>query len=95
DYVTADEEPIQEISYSEEIYDIINSVQKMMAQLARSKNLRYKLRRYTNLGPVNDVKTRWNSMYSMLERTIDLLTLLKQEALICPKMELIKKFVTN
>ncbi|MES1904114.1 MAG: hypothetical protein MHPSP_004651 [Paramarteilia canceri] len=45
--------------------------------------------------PVNNVKTRWNSMYSILEWAIDLLTLLKQAALVKPKMELITKFLTS
>ncbi|MES1906459.1 MAG: hypothetical protein MHPSP_004342, partial [Paramarteilia canceri] len=52
---TSYKEQIHEIFCSEELDDIINLVQKMMAQLTRSKKLRYKLRRYTNLGPVNNV----------------------------------------
>ena len=44
-----EDEPNDEIECTDEIGDIISSVRKIMTRLARSKSLRYVLRKYTNL----------------------------------------------
>lgn len=88
-------EPSDEIECSEEISDIISSVRKMMTRLARSKNLRYVLRKFSELSPINDVQTRWNSMCLMLERALELLTPLRQASLVSKEIKLISEFFTD
>lgn len=88
-----DDEPFEEIACNDEMSEIIKSVRKMMIKLSRSKKLRYELRKYTDLAPIVDVKTRWNSMCLMLERTLQIFTPIRQAALICSDMLLISEFL--
>ena len=50
------------------VVDKIKDVRTLMVKLKRLTLMRETLKKYSNLGPVIDVATRWNSIYLMLKR---------------------------
>jgi hypothetical protein len=51
---------------------LVEKVRSLMVRIRRSSTTRQLLRNYTELQPVLDVKTRWNTVLAMLDRFIEI-----------------------
>ena len=93
----ADDEPIatfSEIScpLNPSFKDTINKVRSLMKALKYRPKLRTAYKKYTDLDPEIDCKTRWSSLVSMLKKFIQIINFVRQAAIETKELSQLVKF---
>lgn len=82
-----DVDVLEEGKIKDEFKDLIKKVRVLMVYLKRSTKQRNIMRKYTQLSPIIDVCTRWNSTLYMLRRFIRIYNDLQKAALDSPEIK--------